>query len=171
MSDAFYQQRLARRNRTLGLMGAILGLLACGLGGLAALYSDAATRSLDRSPEAVVRAYVDAISLGDASWAQACWRADAYYVLENGCSETCLQRLLGAELEIVDLQIGAITRTSQWRAEVVVTLQVACLDGATHDGSIVLDGVGVAVPWRHWQIIRSTVGGTAVETWCQAAPF
>jgi len=112
MSDAYYQERAARRTRTLLIVGGILVVVVCVVAGIVSLFYDACTKSFDRSPQAVVSAYVDAIRRGDAQIAQECWEHETFYDLEAGCSEICLSRLYGAEYEVAGLEVDSPTVAS-----------------------------------------------------------
>jgi hypothetical protein len=167
MSDAYYQARAARRTRILILAGAVVLLLAAAGLVLRMLFYDACTQSFDRSPRAVVATYVEAVRQGNGPVAQECWEHLAYYDLEAGCSEICLSRAMGVPYERVDITLGEAYTTPQGRSNLPVTVTIACDGGQTHSGEIVLDSVGAALPWRHWAIVHSTVGGTVAQQWCK----
>ena len=73
MSDAYYQQRARQRTRRLLIAGGLLALFACAVAGVVSLFYDACTGGFDRTPDAVVRSYLDAVRRGDAAVAQECW--------------------------------------------------------------------------------------------------
>lgn len=168
MSDAYYQERARRRTRRLVVAIALVSLVGCLVAGVLALFYDACTRSLDRSPQAVVQAYVEAVRNGNARQAQECWEHEAYYDLEAGCSEVCLSRFYGASFEVRDIALGAPYTSPGGRANIEASLSLACSGSdEAHNAEILLDSVGTGLPWRHWAIIRSELGGTAVSAWCQ----
>jgi hypothetical protein len=168
MSDAYYQERAARRTRTLLVVGGLVLVIACVVAGVASLFYDACTKSFDRSPEAVVSAFVDAVARGDAQVAQECWEHETYYDLEAGCSEICLSRVFGAQFEVVDLVLDSSSITTDGRANLPARVAITCTEsGEEHVAEIVLDSVGSNVPWKHWAIIHSTFGGTVAEQWCK----
>jgi hypothetical protein len=168
MSDAYYQERAARRTRTLLIAVGLVAIVACVVAGVASLFYDACTRSFDRSPQAVVSAYVEAVERGEANVAQECWEHETYYDLEAGCSQVCLSRALGAQYDLIDVALAPAQVTPGGRANVEVTVAIACTEGGEdHTAAIVLDSVGGNVPWKHWAIIHSTLGGTVAEAWCK----
>jgi hypothetical protein len=168
VSDAYYQER-ARRRARVGLTAlAVVVIVLCAVAGVGSLFYDACTKSFDRSPQAVVSAYLEAIGRGDAGIAQECWEHSHYFEIGAGCSEICLARVLGAQYQVVDLTASSPSTTAEGRANLVVTASIACAEGGQgHVAEIVLDSVGSDVPWKHWAIIRSTFGGTVAEPWCK----
>jgi hypothetical protein len=168
MSDAYYQERATRRTRTLLIAIGLVALVACVVGGVASLFYDACTRSFDRSPQAVVSAYAEAVERADQAVAQECWEHETYYDLEAGCSQVCLSRALGAQYDVIDMALGPVHATPGGRANLEVTVSVVCTEGGQeHTAEVLLDSVGGNVPWKHWAIIHSTVGGTVAEAWCK----
>jgi hypothetical protein len=168
MSDAYYQERARRRTRRLAVAVLLVSLLGCLVAGVLALFYDACTHSFDRSPQAVIQAYVEAVRNGDAPRAQECWEHEAYYDLGAGCSEVCLSRFYGTPFEVGDLALGAPYTTPAGRANIDASVTIACAGSdKAHTAEIVLDSVGSGLPWRHWAIVRSELGGTAVSAWCQ----
>ena len=108
----------------------------------------------------LVAAYVQAISDADTARAQACWDHGAYYDLSNGCSEICLQRVMGSQLELVSLSVKQASTPVPKRQRRDVRLTVRCADtGAEYQTIITLDAVARDVPWRHWFIVHSDLGG------------
>lgn len=168
MSDSYYQERARRRTRILLIVGAVVVVAVVGIAVVWSLYRDACTGSFERSPSAVVSAYLEAIGRGDAAAAQACWRHEAYYELEAGCSEICLSKVYGAQFAIVDLVAGEPYTTPEGRHNLETAVTVACTAGGeTHTATVLLDSVGGNPPWKHWAIVHSTFGGTIVEPWCK----
>jgi hypothetical protein len=168
MSDAYYQEQARRRTRNLIIVIALIAVIACGAFALISLFRDACTGSFDRTPWAVVSAYVEAVARDDLSSAQACWEHETFYELEAGCSEICLSKAAGAGYEVVEIAVAEPVTTPEGRANLAATVTIACPGGAaTHSGEMLLDSVGADVPWKHWAIIHSTIGGTIAEPWCQ----
>jgi hypothetical protein len=168
MSDEYYREQAARRSRVLWLIGAVAISIICLYVGFVSLFRDDCTQSYDRSPEGLINSYVSALVNGDIEGAQSCWEHDAYYELESGCSEMCLSRLSGTEFKVDNFKIEDPVLTSDGRANIKVSVTVICVDNNdSFTGEIIFDGLGQNVPWKHWKIIRSTFGGTAVEAWCQ----
>ena len=168
MSDAYYQERAKQRTRRLLIAGGSLVLFACAVAGVTSLFYDACTQSFDRTPDLVVRSYLEAIAGGEGRVAQECWEHDAYYDLETGCSEICLAQIVGTAFEVQTLDVGPAQATPAGRAEHLVTVTVTCTaSGQSHEAEIILDGIGRDVPWRHWSIVSSTVGGSVAEPWCR----
>jgi hypothetical protein len=168
MSDAYYQERAARRSRTLLIAGALVAVLVCVAAGVGSLLYDACTRSFDRSPQAVISAYVEAVSRGDAEAAQECWEHETFYDLEAGCSEVCLSKALGAGYSLSGVDLGPPQATADSRSQIQAVVDLTCAQsGEPHTAELVLDSVGGNVPWKHWSIVRSTLGGTFAEPWCR----
>jgi hypothetical protein len=168
MSDIYYQERTRRRTRALLILGGLVAIVACaGLGAVSLLY-DACTKSFDRSPRSVVSAYVNAVQLGNATVAQGCWQHQAFYELDAGCSEICLSKVFGAQYELTNITVDEPQTTADGRASLKATVSISCTQsGETHTGEILLDSVRANVPWRHWTVIHSTLGGTVAEPWCK----
>jgi hypothetical protein len=168
MSDAYYQERAMRRTRRLWLVGGIVIALVLILLGARSLLYDACTGSFDRSPRSVVLTYVTAVGQGNAAVAQECWEHNAYYDMEAGCSEICLSRAYGAQFEVTDIDVGGQYLTPDVRTNRVVKVSVRCLESdESHEAEIILDTVGPNLPWKHWQIVESSFGGTVAESWCK----
>jgi len=167
LTDTYYRERMARRNRQMAL---ILGLLLLPvivyLVGRA-LYYDNCTGGFDRSPEAVVRSLLGLVGQGDRDALTRCWDNRAYYDLGAGCSEICLQRVLGTPYEVVEVHVGEPARTEAGRHNLAVGVTVACPGGQRQTGEATLDTVGANLPWRHWKVIYSTLGGSIGQLWCK----
>lgn len=166
MSDVYYRERAARRKRLYLLIAALIGVPLCLYAGISRLYHDNCTDSYDRSPEAVVRSFLDMMIRGDDLALTRCWTPDAFYDLEAGCSDICLQRAVDVPYEIVEIQVGKPYVSEAGRSAVEVTVTLACPDGARHTGIVTLDAVRAELPWRHWKIARNTVFGSVAEQWC-----
>jgi hypothetical protein len=168
MSDAYYQERARRRTQRLLIAGAVVAIVACVVLGIVSLFYDACTKSFDRSPDAVVSAYLEAVASGDAPVAQECWEHETYYDLEAGCSEICLSKAMGAQYEAGDMRLDKPYTTPDGRTNLQATVAISCTDSEeTHRAEILLDSIGGNVPWKHWSIIHSTLGGTVAEPWCK----
>ena len=167
MSDTYYRERAARRARLWGIVGGLVVLTILVALGVRSLYYDPCTRGFDRAPEAVASAYVAALTRGDAAGAQSCWQHQAYYDLAAGCSEMCLSRLGKAGFVVESVAPGSVTVTDAGRARLTVAVSVLCEEsGARASGELVLDSIRANVPWKHWMIVSSTVGGTVAQAWC-----
>lgn len=168
MSDTYYRERAARRTRLILALGALVLIAACATLGVRGLLYDACTRSFDRAPNSVLLAFAEAVSRGDAATAQECWEHQTYYDLEAGCSEICLSRVYGAAYRVTNVAVGEPQTTAEGRANLETTVSIVCdAGGQAHSGTILLDGIGTDVPWRHWAIVRSSFGGTVAEPWCK----
>jgi len=168
MSDSYYQQRARRRERILWIAGGLVLVALVVLLAVRALLYDACTRSLERSPRSVVQAYLDAVQLGNLPVAQSCWQRDAYYDLESGCSEICLSKVSGAQYKVLDIVLGEPIVTPQGRSHWTATVSIACLEGTEqHTAELLLDSVGADVPWKHWTILHSGLGGSVADPWCK----
>lgn len=132
------------------------------------LFQDDCTKGLDRSAEGVVTSYLDAVSSGDVVSAQACWQRDAYYEANSGCSQACLVKVYESRFELAELHFGEPASKSSGEQQLRAEIEVLCTEsGATHKGDIILDMVAQDCPWRHWEIIYSTIGGTVANPWCR----
>jgi hypothetical protein len=64
--------------------------------------------------------------------------------------------------------VGTSYTTAAGRANLEASLSIACTGSdEAHTAEILLDSIGSGLPWRHWAIVRSELGGTAVSAWCQ----
>jgi len=167
MTDAYYRERMARRNRWMALIAALILLPVIVYLVGRAIYYDNCTGGFDRSPEAVVRSLLEMIRQGNRNALTRCWDNQAYYDLEAGCSEICLQRVLGAPYEVVEVHVGEPTRTEAGRLRLAVGVTIACPGGQRQTGEATLDTVGANLPWRHWKVIHSTLGGSIGQLWCK----
>lgn len=168
MSDQYYRERATRRARVVWIGLGLMIFLGCFYLVVVGLFQDDCTKSFNRSPEAVIGSYLDAVSQGRAVDAQACWQHDAFFDLEAGCSEACLSQVYGHNFELDDLKLSNLESTQASRARIQASITILCTSsGQTHEGEIELDSVSQNLPWRHWEIIRSTVGGTIAKPWCQ----
>lgn len=168
MSDSAYTEKLKRRQRLyMWGGGTVLVALICVLF-VRGIYHDTCTNSFDRAPNSVILSYLKAIAGNDIQTARNCWKSDAYYSLESGCSEICLQRVWGTGIQTVSIQAGQVNVTPDGRDQLKVKVSILCPDGTTsHEGEILLDTANQGLPWAHWKIIQSSVGGTIAEPWCK----
>jgi hypothetical protein len=168
MSDAYYEEQAKRRARRMWILGISAALVLCAVAGVVSALYDACTKSFERSPEAVVSAYLDAVRRGDGEVAQECWEHSVYYALEAGCSEICLSRVLGTQYEVMDVSLGSPYASADNRARLAATVSIVCTEGGErHEAEILLDSVTGNLPWKHWAIINSTFGGTIAQPWCK----
>jgi hypothetical protein len=115
----------------------------------------------------VVESYLKAFAEGNFRAAERCWAKYAYYDLETGCSEICMGRNVGSGFEALEVQLGPEIDVGTSREEMQVMVEVTCPSGSREQGEITLDSVRADVPWKHWKILASTVGGTLAEPWCE----
>lgn len=167
-TDEFFIQRRSRRLRKILLAGIPLLAVVCLAAVFYTSFRDTCTHSFDRTPEGVISGYFRAIASEDTRLVMPCWDHYAYYSLDSGCSEICLSHLLGVPLEIKAIKAEALRPTDQGRYNLEVSVEVVCSrDGQRHAGEAVLDTVNAELPWAHWKIIRSTIGGSIAHPWCQ----
>jgi len=167
MSDTEYRERAARQARTALLISTGIVLVACIAFGTVSVFRDSCTGSFDRAPRSVVLGFFEAMTRGQGERAQRCWDSAAYYDLGAGCSQICLARILGTEYRLVDLTLSE-PYSEGGRARITASLSVTCPDReVVHRSEIVLDAIGQDVPWRHWKILRSSLGGPLAEPWCK----
>jgi hypothetical protein len=168
MSDQYYREQAALRARKLWLAGGAVALVGCLAFGIVSLYYDSCSGGFDRSPETVLRGYAGSVSEGKVEAAQACWDREAFFDLEAGCSQICLQSVSGNRFEVVAVEVGQVERVEGSRARLPAQLTVACLNnGESHIAEIDLNSAAREYPWRHWHIVYSTLGGTVAEPWCR----
>lgn len=166
MSDAYYREQAARRRRNRLLLSIPFISLVCLAVGFYSILRDTCTGRFERSPQAVIQSYVSAIARGDASVAAACWDHLAYLDIGSGCSEICLSRLWGAPYTLGELRLSQ-PGIESGRARIQARAEILCPDGKQHTAEITLDSVRADLPWRHWKIIRSDLGGPLSEPWCK----
>jgi hypothetical protein len=128
---------------------------------------DGCTRSFDREPKSVVVSYLEAFATGDLAAAERCWDKYAYYDVESGCSEICMSRNIGTGFSILEVELGSDIEVGTSREELEVTVKVTCPSGTIEQGMVRLDSVRADVPWKHWRVLESSVGGTSPEPWCK----
>lgn len=169
MSDTFYRERAARRNRQIILGIVAVAIVGCIFFSIFNLFRDDCTGSFDRSPEAIIQSFFQAVQTGDVETAVRCWEHNVYYEIDAGCSEICLSRLYGTPLNLIDISLEEPFPTESGRTNLKATIIVNCQgQEGEQTGEILLDTVGSTLPWRHWKIIHSTFGGTVAEAWCQS---
>ncbi|MBN1954535.1 MAG: hypothetical protein JW900_05725 [Anaerolineae bacterium] len=167
-SDTYYRQRAARRTRTLLLGGGTLLLVTCIALTVIYAFHDTCTGSFDRRPQSVIAHFVDGVTRGNWRTVVRCWEHDAFYDLESGCSEICLGRIMGVPYQGVEVTLSAPYPTDEGRSHILATVTITCPNsGEQHSGEILLDTIGAEVPWRHWKIIRSDLGGSIAAPWCR----
>jgi len=166
-SDQFYARQASRQRRMILLAGLGLLLLACAFAGVRNAFYDRCTASFDRGAESVAQSYLAAIRDGNASRVQDCWDHQQYYELEAGCSEICLSRLMGAQFEVIELTPGEPIEAENARQQMWVDVSARCPAGEDVSGQILLDSVSANVPWKHWRVLQSSVGGSPAQRWCE----
>ncbi len=153
----------------MGILGAVLVLsMLCAVLFVRSLFHDDCTGTFARSPQAVAEAYVHAVAAGDVQAAQACWEHFAWFDVEAGCSEICVQRIAGRNFTLKGMEItGETENPPEERARLEVLVRVTCGQGTMPlEGSLTLDSTASPLPWRHWKIIHSTFGGQMSHLWC-----
>lgn len=167
MSDSVYRQQAERRTRRIWTAAAIILIPTCLVLFIASLYRDTCTGSFERSPEAVLQSFVSGVSGGDTRQVLRCWERSAYYDMESGCSEICLERIIGIPYRLTDLELSE-SFPEDGRSRISAEVTISCPDsGELHTGQVILDTVAMSVPWRHWKIIHSSFGGPLAEPWCK----
>lgn len=167
MSDTYYREKAQRRNRLLILGAVLVIIILCIYFGTVALFRDSCTMSFNRAPEDIVRSYIDYISNGDLDGVINCWEHQTFYELGVGCSDICISKVIGSKLNIIDIKIDEPVTTNAGRHNITAHVSVTCAnDDTEYQGEILLDGISSDLPWRHWKIVESTIGGTLVNQWC-----
>jgi hypothetical protein len=168
MDENIYRKRSARRNLIIGIVVGFLIIAALTANLVRNAYFDTCTLSFDRNPESVIRAYVNAIERSDHQVVQRCWNREAYFELETGCSEICLDRILGTSYKIDEIIIDRPSTTPEGRLNISAAVKITCNNSSeSHLGMVLLDSVSTDVPWKHWKIISSNIGGQMAEPWCK----
>lgn len=168
MSDTYYRQLAIQRRKRYILISAILISIACISISLMSVFRDNCTGSFDRDPETVVLSFIDAIQTGNQAAPRRCWQDAPYFDIESGCSEICIQRIMGTSYRLDELELQEPVSTEDGRAQITAEVVIACPDNEEQfQGEIVLDSIAQDVPWRHWKIIYSTFGGPLSDPWCK----
>lgn len=167
-SDQYYRERADRQRNTILAALVIILTLACLYGIIFGALRDGCTRSFDRQPNSVVESYLEAFAAGDLAAAERCWHKYAYYEIETGCSEICMSRNLGGGFSLHQADIGTEVAVGTSREQLEVTVSITCPSGEVEQGELTLDSVRADVPWKHWKISASTIGGTLAEPWCDS---
>lgn len=166
-SDQYFREKADRqRNRIIAAI-LVLTTLGCLYGVVFGALWDGCTRSFDREPASVIESYLVAFAEGNLGYAERCWAKYAYYDLASGCSEICMSRNIGGAFSIGPIEMGAEVEAGTSREQMVVMVSATCPSGLVEQGKITLDSVLADVPWKHWKVIYSTVGGTIAEPWCE----
>jgi len=168
MSDEYYRQQAARRGRMLWLIAGAILVVTCAVFGTVRAYQDSCTDSFDRSPQAVIESYVQAVNHGDTSIVTNCWQHDLFLKTDTGCSEICLSKVYGSQFEVIDVEYSEAIPTEDGRLNMNTQVTVACQDSEQqYSANITLDTVSQNYPWKHWHIVYSTLGGTVADPWCK----
>ncbi|MBE9473594.1 MAG: hypothetical protein IMY85_01790 [Chloroflexi bacterium] len=168
MSDEYYRQRAARRGRMYWIIGGVILVIVCVVAGVIRSYQDSCTGSFDRSPQAVIESYTQAVLEGDVSGVTNCWQHDPFFETDTGCSEMCLSKVYGSQFQVNDVEFGESYATDDGRLNMDVRVSAFCQDSdQNYTAEITLDTVGQNYPWKHWHIVYSTFGGTVTEPWCK----
>ncbi len=167
MADSEYAERMGTMRRRLWWLAGGMLLASCLGSAVFGILYDSCTRSFDREPRTVVQSYLTAVRVGDLDGARACWEPDAYFSLEAGCSEICLSKFLGTDFEVVAIRLDESRPAGAAGPERSAVVDVRCTAGASETGTLELTTPVVGVPWRHWSILHSTVGGSVADLWCR----
>jgi hypothetical protein len=168
VSEEFHLGRASQSGRAAWIIAGLVIAFVIAFVVILGLFQDSCTQGFDRSPEAVVTSYLEAVSSGDVTLAQVCWQRDAYSDSGSGCSQACLVRVFGSRFELAELQLGEPAGTAGGGQQLEASIEIVCTEsGATHKGEVALDAVAQGYPWKHWKIVHSTIGGTVAEPWCQ----
>ncbi|MEJ2264084.1 MAG: hypothetical protein P8X95_11600 [Anaerolineales bacterium] len=168
MSEEFHRGQAAQGARVEWIIGGLVIAFIIAFVVILGLFQSDCTKGFDRSAEGVVTSYLDAVSSGDVVSAQACWQRDAYYESNSGCSQACLVKVYGSRFELAELQFAEPASESGTGQQLEAQIEILCTEsGATHKGDVVLNTVAQDYPWRHWEIVYSTIGGTVAAPWCR----
>jgi hypothetical protein len=168
MDENYYRRRTSRRNLVFIVIAIVAIAIYVGIKTVRNAYYDICTQSYERDPGAVVESYIHAITNSDGLVVQRCWDRVAYYELESGCSQICLERILGTAYEMKAITPSQPEKKPSGRSNVLITVDISCGDSAEeHSAEILLDSVGYDLPWKHWKIIRSDFGGPISDPWCK----
>ncbi len=169
MSDTTYQKKWSRRLRLIFLVGGLILTAACLITGVLSVFHDSCTNSFERAPEAVLRAYVDAVNRVDPITIVNCWSHNAFYEINRGCNEMCLQKVIGASFQILQVNISQPLRAEDGREKIRASMIVGCADSQEqHIAEVLLDTRNSALPWAHWKIVESNFGGEVGSPWCNS---
>lgn len=166
MSDDQFINRAARQRKLIIVLLVLATSGACLFFAVRNTFYDRCTASFDRSPQAVAQHYLAAVAGGDADRAQSCWVREQFFNLEAGCSEICLLRALGSGFTVTSLQVGEPRTTAEGRSAIEVQVEASCPDGSVNSGTLVFDSLASNIPWKHWRVNQSSVGGNAADAWC-----
>jgi hypothetical protein len=168
MSDEYYRQRAAQRGRRIIIFLGVALVIICGVVGVVRAFLDSCTESFTRSPQAVIESYIKAINDADQSVVINCWHHDPFYDPETGCSEACLSKFIGTQIEVEAVSFSEPQQTPGGRTRLDVNLITVCKDtGQEYSTEIILDTVSQNYPWRHWHIAHSNLGGSVPKQWCK----
>jgi hypothetical protein len=167
MGDQAYQRKASKQRKRIILSIIALVVIGCAAFTVSNTFYDRCTRSFNRQPEVVLSSYLDAVSQGDLDRVENCWERNAYFDLNSGCSEICISRLMGTKYQVTGAAVGQPTAGENGRSSLKASAKAVCQNGETVTGEAVLDAVAGQIPWKHWRIIRSSIGGSSAALWCQ----
>jgi hypothetical protein len=162
-----YLKRETAQLRMILLLGLALAAVGLALFLGASFFYDGCTGSFERSAEAVVNSYLGAVQSRDLSRVERCWVKSAYTDLQSGCSATCLAQAAGGQYQVKNIDMGELSAAVGSRSNMSAVVTVTCQNGKELTGKIVLDTSAATLPWRHWRVQQSTIGGTAAQAWCK----
>jgi len=167
MSDTKYQKVWSRRARLIILVGGLVLTLACLITGTLSVFNDSCTKSFERAPEAVVRAYVSAVNQVDPVTVVNCWAHNDFYEINRGCNEMCLQKVIGNSFRVLQVNLSEPFTSDDGRGRLRASMIVGCqFSEEQHIAEILLDTRNPGLPWAHWKIIESNFGGDVGTPWC-----
>jgi hypothetical protein len=166
MSDSKYQTMWKRRVKMIALIAGVGLMLGCLVFGTLSVFRDSCTGSYDRSPELVLKSFTSAIQKTDPVTIINCWDHNKFYELTTGCTEVCLERVLGVPLNVIETQISDVFQ-QDGRDRIRASMIVSCPNSdQQHTAELLLDTRKANLPWAHWKIIQSNYGGEMGNSWC-----
>ena len=168
MSDTYYRERAAQRNRRYIIAAVVVLTVGCIAFSIFNVFLDDCTGSFERAPDAIVDTYIQALPAGDVDAAVRCWEHNIFYETDVGCSELCLTRFFGTGFKVTEVELSSPVINEAGRTLISANVAIVCSENGTpFAGTLDLETVGADLPWRHWKIVNSEIGGTFAEPWCQ----
>jgi len=168
MSDTYYRERAAQRNRRYIIAAVVVLTIGCVAFSIFNVFRDDCTGSIERAPDSIVDTYLQALPAGDVDAAVRCWEHNVFYETDVGCSELCLTRFFGNGFQVTEVELSSPVMNDDGRTVINAQVTIICSESETPvAGTLELETVGAELPWRHWKIVHSEIGGTFAEPWCQ----
>jgi hypothetical protein len=168
MDENYYRRKTTRRN--LIIIGAIAVAILIFLGTrmIRDAYYDTCTESFERAPESIIHSYIQSITDNNYVAMSRCWEPEMFYDLGTGCSQICLERIMGTVYTLDEVSLEDSITTPEGRMNIPVMVRITCPgSGDQYTASILLDSIRQDWEWKHWKIIQSDFGGPIAEPWCQ----